>query len=93
MNDSRVWNEVSCNAGDDYFGVCPTCFKFTGYINIGKGHWFFCKEHRVKWWFGSNIFSDWRQQTEEEQREAYDSLGFTDYDDLTHAEIAQSWRN
>jgi hypothetical protein len=61
---------------DDYFGVCPVCRKCNGYINIGRSHWFYCKEHRVTWCAGSNLFSSWRHQTEEEQRRIYDQLGF-----------------
>jgi hypothetical protein len=64
---------------DDYFGVCPTCGRNDGYINIGRGHWFYCSKHRVKWYFGSNLFSSWREQTEDEQRETYDELGFGEY--------------
>src|SRR5215216_6505131 len=57
------------------FGVCPECEKSDGYINVGRGHWFFCKAHKVKWCVGSNLFSGWREETEEEQRRAYDEIG------------------
>ncbi len=62
--------------GDDYWGVCPECKSHAGYINIGKGHWFYCAEHRVKWFIGANLFSSWRDQSEAEQRVEYDRLGF-----------------
>jgi hypothetical protein len=32
---------------------------------------FHCTEHRVSWIFGANLFSGWRDETEEEQREKY----------------------
>jgi hypothetical protein len=32
---------------------------------------FYCTEHRVSWIFGANLFSGWRDETEEEQREKY----------------------
>ena len=51
---------------DDYFGVCPECGKSDGYINAGRSHWFICKEHKIKWLVGCNLFSDWRHQTEGE---------------------------
>ena len=53
---------------DDYFGVCPICKSHDGYLNAGRGHFFICNEHRVVWYVGSNLFSDWRYETEEEQR-------------------------
>ncbi|HUI21321.1 MAG TPA: hypothetical protein VLZ74_09790 [Methylocella sp.] len=61
---------------DNYFGVCPVCGKTDGYINTGRVHWFFCKEHKLRWWAGINLFSSWQHETEEEQRRQYDELGF-----------------
>jgi hypothetical protein len=52
----------------DYFGVCPTCRKTDGYVNVGRDHWFVCDEHRVRWCVGSNLFSSWRGETEAEQQ-------------------------
>jgi hypothetical protein len=60
---------------DDYFGVCPVCKKHDGFINVGRSHWFFCKEHKIKWCAGSNIFSSWKEETEEEQLRIYDEIG------------------
>ncbi len=39
-----------------------------GYINLGRNHWFICDEHRTKWSIGSNLFSSWREETEEDWR-------------------------
>jgi hypothetical protein len=66
-------------ADADYFGVCPTCHQTEGCLNIGRGHWGFCKEHRVKWFFGENLLSGWRDETEAFQRKRYDDLGFGDF--------------
>jgi hypothetical protein len=55
----------------DYFGGCPTCGKNDGHLNVSRTHVFYCLEHRVSWIYGSNIFSDWRDETEAEQREKY----------------------
>jgi hypothetical protein len=49
--------------------ACPECGRHDGYRNIGKGHWFFCREHKIRWFVGSNLLSSWRNETEEEQRE------------------------
>jgi len=59
---------------DRYFGGCPTCGGNDGYVNAGKGHFFFCREHRVSWFAGSNLFDSWREQTETEQREEYKQI-------------------
>jgi hypothetical protein len=66
----------------DHFGTCPHCHDYDGRINVGRGHWLFCDAHKVRWWVGSNLFSDWRYQTEEEQRAIYDAKGFGSYRDV-----------
>lgn len=68
------------------FGGCAECaprFHQDGYINIGRGHWFFCLEHRVSWFAGSNLFSSWRDENEDEQRERYDRLDFGSFREVT----------
>ncbi len=66
----------------EYFGGCPTCESSDGYINIGRGHWFHCAEHRVRWFIGSNLFSSWKDETETEQRATYDRLDFGTFTDV-----------
>jgi hypothetical protein len=66
-------------ADDGYFGLCPHCHKTNGYINVGRSHWFLCDEHKVKWCAGANLFSGWREETEEEQRRAYYAHGIDKY--------------
>ena len=61
---------------DSYFGLCPECHECDGFISIGRGHWFFCEKHHYRWFAGSNIFSVWRDETEEEQRERYEQMNF-----------------
>ena len=63
----------------DEFGTCPECGQTDGYLNIGRGHWFYCRQHRVRWFVGSNLFGSWREQTEAEQRADYDALEFGSY--------------
>lgn len=67
----------------DHFGACPICGSDDGYINAGKGHWFRCDTHRIKWFVGSNLFASWRDETESEQRARYDELSFGSYRDVT----------
>jgi hypothetical protein len=66
----------------DYFGTCPHCHDYDGWINIGRGHWFFCDEHKVRWCVGSNLFSQWRFQTEQEQRAIYDKYDLGSYTEV-----------
>jgi len=73
---------------EDAFGTCPTCNKTDGYINVGRGHWFVCHEHRVKWFVGSNLFDSWKCETVEEQKGRYDELGLGSYRELGLAELA-----
>jgi hypothetical protein len=64
---------------DGRFGLCPHCHNHDGYINIGSSHWFICDEHKVMWCIGSNLFSSWREETEDEQRAIYDKHGIDGY--------------
>jgi hypothetical protein len=67
---------------DGYFGLCPQCHDYTGCINVGRSHWLYCKEHRVKWCAGSNLFDSWRAENEAEQRKRYDEIGLGEFDRL-----------
>jgi len=67
---------------NDCYGVCPTCRQTDGYINIGASHWFFCKEHKVCWRIGSNLFGRWRDQTREDQEQIFDRLDFGSYKEI-----------
>ena len=46
-----------------HFGSCPLCGKSDGYVNLGKEHWFICRDHKKKWYAGSNLFEGWKEQT------------------------------
>jgi hypothetical protein len=70
---------------DDYFGVCPICHKNDGYANAGQTHVFFCKEHKERWIAGADIFSDWRYQTEEEQRRIWNEIGLDHFERIYEA--------
>ncbi len=44
-------------------GVCPICNKTDGFVNLGKEHWFICRDHKTKWFVGVNLFEGWENQT------------------------------
>jgi hypothetical protein len=49
---------------DDEFGNCPECGRTNGYLSVGDELWYYCREHKTKWWFGPNTFR--RELTEED---------------------------
>jgi hypothetical protein len=49
------------------FGGCPTCGLSDGYANNGREHWFYCRAHGVRWFAGENLFSGWRDETDDER--------------------------
>jgi hypothetical protein len=67
-----------------HFGGCPHCGHHDGIVNVGRGHWLHCAEHKVKWCVGSNLFDSWKDQTEEEQRKIWaETIGRTGYREIT----------
>lgn len=50
----------------EHFGGCPVCGSNASYLNVGPEHWMYCEAHKVKWFAGSNLFSGWQQETEED---------------------------
>jgi hypothetical protein len=65
---------------DDHFGLCPVCHRTDGFANAWKSHVFYCKEHKTLWFAGSNLFSSWRDQTEEEQRRIWKEIGLDEFE-------------
>ena len=60
-----------------YWGGCPACYGNDGFLNAGRDHWFICREHKVRWWYGSNLFSIWRDQSREDHaRQAAELRGY-----------------
>lgn len=64
----------------DYFGGCPYCGLNDGCLNLGRDHWYVCHTHRTKWWVGSNLFSSWRHEDEEDW--ALHALRIRDYEEV-----------
>ncbi len=50
---------------ESYYGGCPHCGRNDGFLNVEREHFFICHEHKTKWHFGSNLFSGWREESEE----------------------------
>jgi hypothetical protein len=69
-------------ASDGYFGLCPICKKTDGYVNVGRSHWFICEEHRARWCIGANVFSSWRYESESEQQQHCEKIGFDEFTDV-----------
>ena len=57
--------DVHPDESDDHWGACPACGGNDGHRNVGRHHWFFCIAHRNKWYVGDNLFSTWREETED----------------------------
>ena len=64
-NGDRDRLQKALDDPDNYWGQCPVCHSNDGYVNIGRGHWFFCKAHKKMWYVGSNLFDEWRHQTKD----------------------------
>ena len=50
---------------EHYFGGCPVCGGNDGYLNIRATHICVCDAHQTCWQIGANLFSCWRDETEE----------------------------
>ncbi len=51
---------------DDFGGLCPRCHRNDGILNVRKTHWTVCHTHKACWSIGTNLFSSWRNETEED---------------------------
>ncbi len=61
--------------GEDHFGECPRCGFYDRCLNIGRGHWYVCHQHKVRWMVGENLFSSWRNETEADWRRNWMQIG------------------
>lgn len=61
----------------EILGSCPECGGCDGYVNAGRTHRAYCLAHKASWLVGSNLFSGWKDETEDEQRAKWDAV-FTD---------------
>lgn len=59
----------------DYWGGCPQCHQNDGYLNARRRfHYYICREHKVKWYVGENLFTAWRDMSEEELKADHKEL-------------------
>jgi len=65
------------------FGGCPVCGQGEEYVNVEREHFFICRDHKVFWNVGSNLFSSWKEQDEAHWRDnAALLLTFTEVDPI-----------
>jgi hypothetical protein len=88
---------------DDRF-QCPVCGGESVMYHVGRNHWCVCDRCRVRWKEGENLFSAWRDMTEEQVEaniEVLKTYAWVDSDgrlipegdrDNVKREIAQIWR-
>ena len=77
---------------DSFFGGCPHCGKGNSYLNVGRDHWCYCPEHKTKWCIGSNPFSGWQEETEEDwKRNEYRLAECTTVEPVYHARTENSF--
>jgi hypothetical protein len=85
MSKAEMSQEQRSSAA--HFGGCPECGGMDGIINIGSSHWLRCDRHKVMWCVGSNLFSGWRDQTEDQQRKIYYDVGMEEYREISGEEV------
>ena len=51
---------------DEYEGGCPHCGGADEMLNVGRDHWIICHRHKTRWSPGSNLYSGWRHETEDD---------------------------
>lgn len=57
------------------FGVCPICGGNDGYLNFGRGHWFYCRKHEIRWFAGDDLFSTWRSESTGDWKKNFKDIG------------------
>jgi len=60
---------------DDYFGGCPLCGESDGYLNMWREHWFYYRNHHVRWTAGENLFSSWRYEEPDDWNQTLQDIG------------------
>jgi hypothetical protein len=47
---------------DDWMGLCPKCRKPPDILNVERNHYGVCHSHKVAWFVGKDLFSNWQQE-------------------------------
>jgi hypothetical protein len=72
----RADESAQCNGG------CPVCGRNDGMFNYYRNHYYACDTHRKAWFVGSNLYSAWRHETEEDW--AANAERYKDYEMVDH---------
>ena len=81
FSQAEMANEVTT---DEYFGGCPVCGDTTDCLNVNRSHWMVCDKHKTKWCIGANLFSSWRDETEDVWRRNSETLaGYANVDPVS----------
>ena len=77
------------DANIECFGGYPYCGGYDGILNIEREHWGICRRHQAKWHIGSNLFSGWRDMTEDQWlRDSYELSGYRQVEPIFPASLA-----
>ena len=49
-----------------YFGACECGLPAYRMFNYGRAHWYYCDDCKTRWCVGENLFSGWRDESEED---------------------------
>jgi len=44
-------------------GKCPQCFSKVKVLNIGRNHYCYCEQCKIKYLEGNNLYSSWREES------------------------------
>jgi len=58
----------------NYFGHCGVEGHENFFRNLGRDHWMCCDQCKLKWYIGSNLFSTWFDETEEDWRRNFEII-------------------
>ncbi len=47
---------------DPKWDCWPLCGGNDGYVNLGAEQWCICRDHKMKWLLGENLFEGWQNQ-------------------------------
>jgi len=67
-------NPIYPQSRDDHFGVCPQCGKTGEMLNVADYHWLVCHEHKLRWLIGSNLFSSWQHENEDDWQRNFEIM-------------------
>jgi hypothetical protein len=76
----------------EYDGSCPECGKAEAF-NIHKVNMAGCRKHKICWQVGINLYSGWRQESEERWKENADLLATFREIPITEAVYPENEKN